>query len=151
MSHTLRPSAGLNGRPKPPPPDALIDAFDELNALWKQAEEEFSAMRLPTPVSVPIFEGDFGPDEGPSYGTETESLCWMKYQNQWRLCWHLKIVPDHDFPKEDWKPVAECPMERRVELAEHLSALKKKMNEAKVSYRPKVQKAIALLKQALGE
>ena len=107
-------------------------------------------MRLPTKVSTPG-KGRSEPDEVSPIGTVTEFLGWIKCQGQWRLCWGELFEPYNNWPTEEWKPIAECPMEKRVEMAEHLGALRKAMNEAKVSYLPKVEKAIALLKQALAK
>jgi len=157
MKHQLPHGSGLNNRSistKTLPPDPLVNSFDELNALWNEAEEEFAAMRLPTKVSVPAGKRHY-PDEpgqcGPT-GVETYSLGWIKCKGEWRLCWGNQDVPANDnLGEEVWKPIAECPMEKRVELAEHLAALKKMMKEAKEAYLPKVANAIAHLKKALAD
>jgi len=50
-----------------------------------------------------------------------------------------------------WKPIAESPKERRIELAEHYPKLKAKLKEVRQQLVPQAAAAIASLKQALGD
>jgi hypothetical protein len=127
--------------------DPLVAHYDELNALWKQAEEELAAMRVPVPVEVMVEPG--ASEDGRL--ERTEYLSWSKMEKDWRLCFLVKFLDRTDGVTMEWKPVAECPMEKRIELAAHYGKLKAKMNEAREKYIPHVGAAIASLKQALAD
>jgi len=143
-------SKSVNGRPANP--DPLISCYDELNGLWKQAEEQLAAMRVSVPVEVEVKTGygAYSPNaDEPDY-RKTEYLGWHKHQKDWRICLgvHQEEMGDGSESWE-WKPVAECPMEHRVELAPHFHELKAKMKEARQRLVPQVAAAVASLKEAL--
>ena len=151
MNRAFPPSPSPNGRPKNPDPVAYLD---ELNALWKQAEEELAALRVSIPVEVEI-KAEYGAYAGnakePDWH-ETLYLGWRKLAKDWRLC--VGVLRDHldgEEPKCEWKPIAESPKEHRIELAEHFPKLKAKVKEARQKLVPQAAAAIASLKQALGD
>jgi hypothetical protein len=79
-------------------------------------------------------------------------LGWRKVVKEWRIC--VGVLTDHldgEKPSCQWKPIAESPKERRIELAEHYPNLKAKMKEVREKLIPQAAAAIASLKQALGD
>ena len=147
-------SVSANGRPRKP--DELLSSYEELNALWKQAEEHLAAMRVSVPVEVEV-KAEHGEFVDAGSGPEptchlTTYLGWRRLQKDWRLCRGVlrDDFTDHD-PVWHWKPLAECPMEDRIELAEHLPELKNRMKKARLELIPKVKAAIAVLTQALDD
>jgi hypothetical protein len=153
-----------NGRPSPkknpaePKPetasakDPLVVAYDELNALWNQAETDFAAMRVPITVSNEASKHEYGPPDEAPLGMEETSLEWARHQNQWRICWVKCTNPyDQDSWRCESKPIAECPMDVRVNMARHLRKLRYKMREARKNYLPEVLEAIAKIKEALAD
>jgi hypothetical protein len=154
MNHAFPPSPSANGQPNDRDPVAAY--LDELNALWKQAEEELAALRVSIPVEIEVkaesggvFDAGSGPE--PSWH-DTVYLGWRKLTKDWRIC--VGILTDHldgEKPMCQWKPIAESPKERRIELSEHYPRLKAKMKEVRQKLVPQAAAAIALLKQALGD
>ncbi len=134
--------------------DPLIAGYEELNALWKQAEEQLAAMRVSARVEVPLPLKRFGggtPDD-PEW-EKTDFLSWCKPDNEWRLSLstvHRDLVHNCE---DGWsaRPVAECPMEDRIALAKHFPALKVAMEEARQKMIPVVADAIATLKKAVSK
>jgi hypothetical protein len=149
--------------PLPPSPngqpnerDPIADYLDQLNALWKQAEEELAVMRVSVPVEVEVkaeYGGVFDAGSGPEPSWhKTVYLGWRKVMKDWRIC--VGVLTDHlndEKPACQWKPIAETPKEYRIGLAEHYPKLKAKMKEDRQQLIPQAAAAIASLKQALGE
>jgi hypothetical protein len=133
--------------------DPLIACYEELNSLWKLAEEELAAMRVAVYVEVPLSRSRSGGGSDPDNPEwrETYCLCWCKPDKDWRLC--LGTTRGYMDNQEEWhmRPVAECPMEDRIELAKQFPALKAKMEEARQKMIPLVSDAIAALKNALSK
>lgn len=153
MNRAFPPSPSSNGRPKNPDPVAAY--LDELNGLWKQAEEELAAMRVSVPVEVEVKSDEYGAyadnAKEPDW-RETQYLGWRKLEKDWRLC--VGILRDHsdgEKPKCEWKPLAESPKEYRIDLAEYYPKLKAKVKEARQKLVPQAAAAIATLKKALGD
>jgi hypothetical protein len=162
MDRELPPSA--NGRPTPKKPhskpnpqtpkvaDPLLAAYDELNTAWNEAEADFAAMRVPVRVSHQVSRCGLGHPDGPEESEQTVSLEWTRHQNQWRICWVKRTQRyGDDWWEEDDKPVAECPMDIRVKMADHLGNLRRKMKEARANYLPQVIDAIAEIRKALTD
>jgi hypothetical protein len=144
-------------KPKTPPHtnrDPLVAAYDELNALWKQAEEQLAAMRVSVWVEVelPVIRGGGAGSSDFHEWDERDSLCWGKPDKEWRLCISTTRTYNIDNREDEWgiRPVAECSMEDRIKLVQHFPALKAKMVEARQKLIPVVADAIAALKNALA-
>lgn len=152
MNRAFPPSSSPNGQPKERDPVAAY--LDQLNILWKQAEEELTAMRVSIPIEIEIAAG---------YGAYAQNadepdwhkavyLGWRELMKGWRIC--VGTLTDHldgAKPTCQWKPITESPKERRIELAEHYPKLKAKLKEARQNLVPQAAAAIAALKQALGD
>jgi hypothetical protein len=135
-----------------PKPNSLVPMFDELNALWNQAEADLAEMRVPFTVSHLVDRSYFGEENVTMTGEKRVLLKWTRCQNQWRLCWAEEThFDDHDDFASEEKPIAECPMEIRVQMTRHFKDLKQKVKKAQADYLPEVSLAIAELKEALGE
>jgi hypothetical protein len=154
MNRSFPPSPSQNGQPDSH--DPVAPYLNQLNALWKKAEEELVAMRVSVPVEVEVkseYGGVFDPGSGPEPGWhETVKLGWRKVVNDWRIC--VGILKDHfagEKPTWKWKPIAESPKERRIELAEYYPKLRAKMKEVREKLIPRAAAAIASLKQSLGD
>jgi hypothetical protein len=136
-----------------PASDPLLARYDELNALWNKAEEDFSAMRVPHCVPHEVRRVSYGPPEEncPPHDVVT-FLQWDRYNNQWRILVAHHVYYDTGGDEAgDVKPVAESPMDVRVKMAAHLGELRRKMKDAREAYIPEVAEAIAQMKQALAD
>lgn len=146
-------SPSVNGHAKTS--DPAVPYLDQLNALWKQAEEELTAMGLCMPIEVEVATdaGDFynaGSGDEPGWIAKV-FLGWRKWSKGWRLSiGTLTDYLDGEKPTWDWKPIAESTKERRIELAEHYPKLKEAMRQAQRAIIPQAAAAIASLKQSLG-
>ena len=154
MKRAFRSQPSPNGQPNDR--DSVAAYLDKLNVLWKQAEEELAVMRISIPVEIEIkaeYGGEFDAGSGPEPGWhETVYLGWRKVTMDWRIC--VGLLTDHldgEKPICQWRPIAESPKERRIELAEYYPKLKAKMKDVRQKLVPQAAAAIASLKQALGD
>jgi hypothetical protein len=98
--------------------------FDELNDLWSKAEKQLK--RIPIPVDVSVRYKSVKASDDPEYdnGERIHSyLGFVKWSRQWRICYG----EDHDrYPEMEvqWKPVADCSADIRIEAVPHLSKLR---------------------------
>ena len=125
-----------NGQPRDRDPVAAY--LDELNVLWKQADEELAAMRVSVPVEIEVkaeyggvYDGGSGPEPG---WHDTLYLGWRKIVKDWRIC--VGVLTDHldrEKPSCEWKTIAESPKERRIEgsPSTHPKLKAKKMKEVR--------------------
>jgi hypothetical protein len=126
--------------------DSLLDAYAVLDAAWHDAEEEFTSMRLSIEVRHDVTESM------DREGGEVLWLAWTRYRNQWRLCYIRRA--QHFFANcwsEEITPIAECPVEIRVQLANQLRPLLNKMEEARRNYHLRVNQAVEDIKAALAD
>src|SRR5579872_1290427 len=133
MNRAFSPSPSLNGQP-PNDRDPVATYLDQLNALWKQAEEELAAVRVSIPIEIEIKTGygAYSDNAVEPDWHETLYLGWRKVMKDWRICvGTLTNHLDGEKPTCQWKPIAESPKERRIELAEHYPKLKAKVKEAR--------------------
>jgi hypothetical protein len=141
-------STPSNGKPEIR--DPLIASYDRLNELWKKAEEDLAAMRLPINVEKRIEWGHSGDGQ---WEIET-CLAWHKLQNQWRICVirrELDTIGEADGHFSDCKPIMECAMDERINFAPHFAMLKRQMRQARENYIPQVHEAITALEAGLAE
>jgi hypothetical protein len=151
-----RVSTSKSVNAQPTNPDPLVVSCDELNSLWKEAEGELAAMRVWLPVRVEAKktcsdEYVIKENEPVPAWEDVLFLAWHKSDQGWRICrgvLHEEVTGEEGW---HWKPIAECPMEDRVELASHFDELKAKMIEARQHLIPQVRVAIAALKQSLAK
>src|SRR5688572_19076487 len=69
---------------------ALTDRYDQIEALWNEAEDDLKRFRVPYPIEYCY---DTDSDHGP---TVEYALCWMRYGKAWRIC-HLTRTRYSDF------------------------------------------------------
>lgn len=124
---------------------SLHDRYDELNDLWLRAEEQLAKYHIPIEVDCVYRSWDV---EGTPW-SQGKSLGMRKLGNsKWRICfahWH------EGYPEEDlsWIPIVDCPVEIRVEAAEHLNDLREAIVKSSEQFIPKVDAAIAALKEEI--
>ncbi len=124
---------------------ALFQKYDELGALWLQAEKLLTARHIPHTISYLYY--------CPSSQQEEEedpigkSLGVAKIQGKWRIC-HGEVRRDD--AETDWTPIADCSAYSRVRLARHLPKLREEIVAASERFVPKVDAAIAFLKKELS-
>ncbi len=154
MNRLLPTLVSANG--KPSKHDPIASNLNELNSLWKQAEEELATQHVSVPIKIEIkteYGGFYDAGSGPEPAwRDTIYLGWRKAAKDWRLC--VGMLTDHldgEKPTCEWKPIAECPKEYRIEMAKHYAKLRTKVEEVRDKLIPQLAAAVASLEQALGE
>ena len=126
--------------------DSLFHQYDELNALWLQAEEQLTQFHIPRPVFYP-YAHYHAPDNPPDALT-SKYLALEKVKGKWRICAGLYDEwCDRDY---GCTPITECSAHIRVEAAKHLDKLRAKVVESAEDFIPKVDEAIKKLAAAVG-
>lgn len=120
----------------------LYTRYDELNGMYSDAEQIFSAMHIPVAVShcyktYPVDSSN--PDLGGHY--EYLGLC--KVKGNWRIC-HSTAEQGVN---EDmvWTPIVECAAIVRVEAAPHVEALREEVLKSSEQFVGKVDDAMNAL------
>jgi hypothetical protein len=152
MNRAFSSPPSPNGRPTNQ--DPIASYLDQLNALWKKAEDELAAMHVSIPIEIEIKAGygAYSDQADEPDWHETVYLGWRNMGKEWRLC--VGVVREYmgdDKARSEWKPIAESPKEFRIELAEHYPKLKTKVKDEREKLIPRTAAAIASLKQALGD
>jgi hypothetical protein len=123
-----------------PDRNSLAARLDELNSLWKQAEQELASMCYSFPVEVKVSHD--------RARRESVYLGWRRCNENWRVC--VGVVPDDATDQQPgWKPVAESAKEYRIALAVHYQKLKNAVVESRVTLLPMVEEAVAALRRSL--
>src|SRR5438128_9179035 len=117
-----RTSATLGGQ-QPSHPDnereqqiikALTERYDEIEALWKGAEEDLKRFRIPHPV-----EHCYASDYEHGYPIHY-ALWWARYGKGWRICHEQRTAFSEVDPSQldecDCKPVIECSLDIRLRM-----------------------------------
>ena len=122
---------------------ALFERYDQLNALWLEAERQLSKFHIPRPVCYE-YASDWE-DGRPVIG---HCLGVRKIKGKWRICCgsYCYFAPDES---PDWEPITECSAEIRAGAASHLPKLREKVVESAEEFIPRVDKAIEELKEVL--
>jgi hypothetical protein len=120
---------------------ALFQRYDELNALWIDAEDQINQLHIPVSVSHICY----------SYGQcdeLSECLGLQKVKGKWRIC-HATF---HDqFPEdEEWTPIVECSALIRVNFTKYLEGFREKVVRSAEEFIPKVDEAIAMMRKAVN-
>lgn len=116
--------------------EKLFNLYDQLNALWTEAERQFTEFHVPQ-----IVKYKFG-----VYGGESEWLGLYKISGKWRICYDQA---DEKTGPWDWFPIVECSADIRTRAAKHIAGLRQAVVESSEAYIPVVEEAIALLSSAL--
>jgi hypothetical protein len=123
--------------------DALKVRYDEIEALWNQAEEDLRRFRVP--YSVEHWYSRPGEGTPPLYC----GLAWTKHGKAWRIC-HVErearseysnTPPEYD-PYE-WTPIIDCPLALRLSMIDQFAKLRQAVIEAAEKTVPKLDEAIA--------
>lgn len=125
----------------------LFSRYDELNDLWKQAEERLTKYHIPQPVSFTYCS--YSPDEEAlRYGCQRHlHLGIQKVKGAWRIC-HDET--DDRWPDEEhWTPITECSAITRVQAVKHLASLEDAVVRNTEGFIPVVDEAIQQLSQFL--
>lgn len=108
----------------------LASEYDELAALYLEAERVLREVRCPATASVLL--------EHPS----TDRLAWMKYGSEpgaWRIVFKSSTA--------DHRPVTECPVHVRVRCAPHVARLYEELHRVVEQYRPELVEAVSHLRR----
>jgi hypothetical protein len=124
----------------------LFSRYDQLNALWEEAEERLTRYHVPCPVQH-IYHHSRGlqSDDGP----ECVCLGLQKIKGKWRICYGEYFSCNQ--PDAEWQPITECSAEIRVEAARYLPGLENAVVESAEKFIPRVDSAIQALAEALGK
>ena len=123
--------------------ETLFNRYDQLNALWLQAEEQLTQLHIPCSVYYP-YDKNHEPDGATIY----KCLGLQKVKGKWRIC--HGIYEEWCQPEPYWTPITECSAESRVEATKHLDGLRKAVVESAERFIPKVDEAINALAETLG-
>lgn len=148
----VKTSSSQNSHPTPAnPPVAVIDAMnvrrDEINNLWRTAEEHLKAIGFHSTSQVVVEDYTSGQayEEG-----EYEALAFVKLASGWRIC-----VVRGDYREVDSEyfssitPITDCPVDTRVYMARHLGKLKQQIYKDAEDCLPRLDAAINTLKSEL--
>jgi hypothetical protein len=128
--------------------DALFGRYDQLNALWLQAEEELTKAHIPRLVSCAYlkYEEDYQHPDSEVH----HCLGIQKINGKWKIC-HAIYCPYLADPCSEptWTPITECSAEIRVLAAKHLPQLREAVVESAETFIPKVDEAINALREAI--
>jgi hypothetical protein len=166
LNHPRFSSNGTGKRPEPSQAsleersrrtaEALAPRYDQLNELWAEAETRLKAMQVPRYVWVVYKREDIEPAD-PYSRSYCECLGLVKARGEWRLCLGQFVKDEYNGHPSDpdqptnWKPIADCSVEERVEAAAHLTALRKEVVVSAEHYISKVDEAVSHLTTALAE
>ncbi len=127
--------------------ETLYGRYDQLNALWLQAEEELAKLHIPRPVKYSYHCTDY--DNG---GYDGQYLAIQKIKGSWKIC-HGSFRGHQCEEVEEfsgWTPITDCSVETRVEAANHLAKLQKAIVKSAEDFILEVDEAIDELKKALS-
>ncbi len=122
----------------------LTERYDEIEALWNEAEEDLKRFHVPYPVVYWYATGIHEESNG-QYGY---GLGFVRYGKGWRIC-HGEYFEGAHPDEPDWKPVIECPVDIRIKMMGHFETLRKKVIETAENAVPKLDKAIASFRKVL--
>lgn len=150
------------GAKKPVPPvdepesqiiAALAGRYDQLDALWQQAEEDLKRFRLHTVVatapfkSFPLLEDDIE-GKGPH---EYHFLGFLRCGKSWRICYGVSQDSQNGVPDEPhWTPISDCSVDLRIETIPQFEELRKKVVETARQSVPKLDTALESFRRILG-
>lgn len=105
---------------------AMIAKYDELEAVWNKARDQFASLRFPSAAWVKCDGFDLG---------------WDRYAGKWRI-----MVDDG---KGDPRPISDARMVLRVDAAAYLGELKQALFTKRRELAPKVLDAIRTIQEVL--
>lgn len=124
--------------------EALFHRYDELNALWTQAEEQLT--KLHVPHGVECYYRDW--EEAGGQFSAYAHLGLQKLGGKWRICHGYSCDADPE-QSIDWIPITDCAADVRVAAAPHVALLREAVVKSAEEFVPKVDAAIAELRKEL--
>ena len=121
--------------------DQLLDEFQRIEQAWRRAEEKLAETRVPIDVRIKVKEGGiYDDDERSQIGCYTHYLAYTKVKGNRRICWECdRAFSQHE--ESECKPVAEMPVDIRIEMFDHFASLYRDAESVAKSYLPKLQAA----------
>jgi hypothetical protein len=129
----------------------LNERYKELAALWESAEERLQRFRIAKDVAVHLntVKEYLDPDGIEPTGEQYDHyLGFARCASGWRICYGTSYSRD-PAGEIDWKPVAECRLETRLEAIQHLDKLREKVIQAADETVPQLDEALAKLRNTL--
>ena len=127
--------------------EALKDRYNQIEALWTEAEEDLKSFRVPHRVEH-CYYSDY--DHG--YPLH-QSLWWTRYGKGWRIVHEVRTAySEIDEKHEDeceWKPIIEWPLDVRLSMIPEFEHLRKKVIEAAENAVPTLDEAISSFRTIL--
>jgi hypothetical protein len=140
-----------NGAPDPANSTAeqLLAEFQQVEQVWKKAEEKLATTHVPVDVRVKVSEGPIGNEEC-QFGEYTNFLAYSKVKGSRRICY----VTENYYYVEDQtelecRPVTECPVDVRIGMFDRFEALYREAESVRDSYVPKIREARAKFEKTL--
>lgn len=126
---------------------ALFSRYDQLNALFTEAEEELTKHHLPRGVEFSYRQNFDEQGQGMAYAVGIQ-----KVKGKWRLC-HTSYYYPHGYYEGDyeWTPLVEAGAETRVHAAGHVAKLKEKIVEELEKFVSETDAAIKQLRASVAE
>jgi hypothetical protein len=132
---------------------ALAGRYDQLDALWHQAEEDLKRFRLHSVVatrpfkSIPLLENDID-GNGPH---EYHFLGFLRCGKSWRICYGVSQDTPHGVEDEPhWTPISDCSVDLRIETIPVFEELRKKVVETAEQSVPKLDTALENFRRVLN-
>ena len=123
--------------------------FAELNKLWRVAEEELQKIPIPVDVLLMYASEDTNEDR-PDRARISFYLGFVKSAGGWRIC-HGQTHDDFPEYGYGWKPITECPLDVRVKAVPHIGMLRERVLQVAEECLPRIDKAIANLRNAIAD
>jgi hypothetical protein len=129
--------------------ETLFGRYDQLNALWLQAEEQLAKLHIPRPVCHVYLS--YEEDHERRESQVEYCLGLQKVKGKWTIC-HAIHYPFYGHPDDEpeWIPITDCSAEVRVRAAKHLPQLREAVVKSAEDFIPKVDEAIHHLRTALN-
>jgi hypothetical protein len=128
--------------------DALKKRYDEIEALWSQAEEDLKRFRVPSGV-----EHCYASDYEGSYPIHYV-MWWVRHGKSWRICHEIRKAysefDDKQHDESDWKPIIECPLDLRLRMIPEFEHLRRKVIEEAENAVPQLDNAITSFRKILN-
>ena len=127
--------------------DSLTGRYDELEALWKEAEKDLKQFRIPSPV-MHLLYSDYECCPSRNF-----FLAWTRYGKEWRIChvqqYAISEVDDQREDECDTTPIIDCPVETRLHMISQFENLRRKVIEEAEKVVPRLDEAIANFRKIL--
>src|SRR5262249_39199463 len=126
---------------------ALKVRYDQIEALWTEAEEDLKRFRVPHRVEHCYYSNyDY---DYPIH----QSLWWTRYGKGWRIVHEVRTayseIDEKHHDECEWKPITECPLDQRLAMIAEFENLRQKVIEAAETAVPTLDEAISSFRKIL--